>query len=97
MQFQIPFTGSQSEGVQRIKQLLTEQSAKIKENTTEFNEKWDDNVLTFDFTAQGKLISGTLTVQENIFEVYAKLPLAMRLFEGTIEKMIQVEVKKLVA
>lgn len=97
MQFQIPFKGSQSEGVQRIKQLLNEQSEKIKENTSEFTQEWKDNVLSFDFTAQGKSISGTLTVQDDVFDVYAKLPFAMRLFEGTIEKMIQAEVKKLVA
>jgi hypothetical protein len=96
MQFTIPFKGTQSEGVQRIKQLLLEQDAKIRENTSEFTQDWKDNVLTFAFTAQGKSISGTLAVLDGEFDVYAKLPLAMRLFEGTIEKMIQSEVQKLV-
>jgi hypothetical protein len=95
MQFKIPFKGSQGEGIVRIKQLLSENRAKIEENTTEFSQEWKDNVLSFAFTAQGKSISGTVTILDDVFEVYAKLPLALRLFEGTIERMIEGELKKL--
>ncbi|MFA7309701.1 MAG: polyhydroxyalkanoic acid system family protein [Candidatus Paceibacterota bacterium] len=97
MQFKIPFKGSQNEGVERVKQMLRENRTKIEENAVDLQEEWKDNILTFAFTAQGKHIEGTLTVRDNEFDVYAKLPLALRLFEGTIERMIEAEVKKLVA
>ncbi len=95
MQFKIPFKGSQAEGIQRIKRLLDESRAKIAGHATIEKEEWQGNVLSFAFTAQGKSISGTATVGDNEIDLYAKLPLSLRLFEGTIEKMIAAEVAKL--
>ena len=75
--------------------MLIEHREKIAQNATEVKTEWQDNVLHFSFTAQGSHIEGTLTVLDNEFQLYAKLPLALRLFEGTIERMIAAEVKKI--
>lgn len=96
MQFKLPFKGSQAEGVARIKQLLEEHKAQIAQKASGVKEEWNDNVLSFAFEAEGKHIEGTVTVRDGEFDVYAKLPLALRLFEGTIERMIEAEAKKIV-
>ncbi|MHB1086301.1 MAG: polyhydroxyalkanoic acid system family protein [Minisyncoccota bacterium] len=96
MQFKLPFKGSQDEGVARIKQLLEEHRAQITEKAAVSKEEWSDNILSFAFDLEGKHIEGTVTVRDNEFDVYAKLPLALRLFEGTIERMIEAEAKKMV-
>lgn len=95
MQFKIPFKGSRADGVVRIKQMLSEHAAQIKENAEGVKTEWSDHVLSFEFTAQGKHITGTVTVSDNEFDIYAKLPLTLRLFEGTIERMVEGEIKKL--
>jgi len=95
MNVKIPHNGSKGDGIARIKQLLKEQRPKIEEQAGDVKEEWNDNVLSFEFSAQGQHISGTLTVQDNEYELYAKLPLALRLFEGTIERMIEAEAKKM--
>lgn len=95
MQIQFPHKGTEAEGVAHIKAILDEHRAKIEENASELKEEWADNVLNFEFTAQGSHISGTLTVRDKEFDLYAKLPLALRLFEGTIERMIHAEAQKL--
>ncbi|MCE9541577.1 polyhydroxyalkanoic acid system family protein [Candidatus Kaiserbacteria bacterium] len=95
MQIILPHKGTQEEGVAHIKRLLQENRAKIQESATDLKEEWDGNVLDFAFTAQGSHISGTLTIRDKEFDLYAKLPLAMRLFEGTIERMIAAEAQKL--
>lgn len=95
MQFKIKHKTSKFEAMQRIKKMLVDQRKQIEENATDVKTEWKDNVLEFAFTAQGTHISGTLTVTDHEFDVYAKLPLMYRLFEGTIEKMVAAEAAKL--
>ena len=95
MQITLPHKGTQADGVAHIKKLLVEHEAEIAEHATNVETRWEENVLHFAFTAQGSHIEGTLTVLDKEFKLYAKLPLALRLFEGTIERMIAQEVKKL--
>lgn len=95
MQIKLPHKGTEAEGIEQIQRLLEENRAKIAESAADLKAEWNANVLSFDFRAQGQHISGTLTVRDREFDLYAKLPLALRLFEGTIERMIEAEAKKL--
>lgn len=95
MHFKFPHKTNKIEAITRIKKLLVEQQAKIAENATVDKAEWNDNVLTFAFTAQGTHITGTVTVTDTDFDIYAKLPLMYRLFEGQIEKAIAAEAAKL--
>src|SRR4051812_1916220 len=95
MQFKLPHKSTKEQAIARIKQLLKEQEQKINENASDVKTQWNDNVLDFEFNAQGTHIKGTLTVTDTDFDLYAKLPLALRLFEGTIERMLQSEAAKL--
>ena len=95
MKVKIPHNGTKEQGIARIKQIIDDAREKIKEQASEITEEWQGNVLSFAFSAQGQNISGTLTVYDSEYEIYAKLPLALRLFEGTIERMIEAEAKKL--
>jgi hypothetical protein len=95
MQFQLPFKGTEADGIARVNQLLAEHKGEIEKKATNVVTEWKGNVLSFSFTAQGNHIEGTLTVKEGEFDVHAKLPLMLRMFEGTIERMIQAEVAKL--
>lgn len=94
MQFKIAHKTTQAAAIRKIKTLLEEQKQKIAENATIETAEWDNNVLNFAFTAQGTHIKGTITVTETEFDIYAKLPLMYRLFEGKIEKAIAAEVAK---
>ena len=89
MQVSIPHKDSEIAAITKVKKLLNESRSKLAAHLTDVEEKWDANVLTFAFTAQKQHISGTLTVKDKVFELYAKLPLTLRLFEGRIEKMIK--------
>ena len=52
-------------------------------------EEWKDNTLTFAATANKITITGTLVVTATDYEITAKLPLMLRMFEGRIEKAIK--------
>ncbi|HVM73556.1 MAG TPA: polyhydroxyalkanoic acid system family protein [Candidatus Paceibacterota bacterium] len=89
MKVSIPHKLSSVEAITRVRKVLNESRSKLAAHLTETEEKWEGNTLHFAFTAQKQHISGTLEVKDNVFELYAKLPLTLRLFEGRIEKMIK--------
>lgn len=93
MQVQIPHKFTQAQAIQQVKRALDEGRAKAAGQATIHEEKWDDNVLHFDVTAQGQRISGTVTVNPDNFDIYAKLPLMLRMFEGRIEAAIKEQVQ----
>lgn len=89
MQVQLPHTFTQTQAIERVKQALDEGRAKAQGQATIHEERWDNNVLHFDVEAQGQRISGTVTVNDHDFDIYAKLPFMLRMFEGRIEKAIK--------
>ena len=89
MQVTIPHKDSEVTAITKVKKVLNESRSKLAGHVSDVEEAWEGNVLTYAFTAQGYHISGTLTVKDKVFELYAKLPLTLKLFEGRIEKMIQ--------
>lgn len=91
----LPHDGTKAQGIERIKKLVEEHRERITQAASELREEWQDNVLSFAFSARGQRIEGTLTVLDGGYELYAKLPLALRLFEGRIERMIEEEARKM--
>lgn len=96
MELKFPHKFSKFEAMQRVKQML--EGARIqpefKEKITIEEERWENSTLHFAFTAQGQHIEGTLEVKEKEFDIYAKLPLMMRLFEGKIKRAIEEQAKQ---
>lgn len=95
MKIKLPHNTTQALAIDRAKKLIDDSRSQFAQHASDIKEEWDGNVLNFGFSGQGQKIEGTLTVTDTDFEVYAKLPLALRLFEGTIERMIHAEAKKL--
>jgi len=95
MKVSIPHKDTQIGAITHVKKILNESRAQMAAHLTDVTEAWQGNVLNFAFTAQKNHISGTLEVKDHSFELYAKLPLMMRMFEGRIQKMIEDETKKM--
>ncbi|HEV7448997.1 MAG TPA: polyhydroxyalkanoic acid system family protein [Candidatus Paceibacterota bacterium] len=92
MQITIPHKlGSAAAAKQKVVQALSEARAKIGDQATIDKEQWDGDILNFAFTAQGQSISGTFEVRDNEFELNAKLPLMLRMFEGKIKSTIEAQ------
>ena len=90
MQVTIPHQLAKEAAIAQVKKMLDEARPKAAEQQLVITEeRWEDNVLHFDLSAQGQRISGTFTVEDHTFDLNAKLPLMMRMFEGRIKKMIE--------
>ena len=97
MKVSIPHKQTQIEAITHVKKALSDSRSQLAAHMTIEKEEWQGHVLHFAFTAQKQHISGTLEITDHSFEIYAKLPLMMRMFEGRIQKMIEEETKKMIA
>lgn len=95
MQFSLPHKGTKDEAKERVVSLMRQHEKEIAEHAQDVKTEWKGDTLEFAFTAKGTSISGTLTVREHEYDVYAKLPLMYKMFEGTLERMIKAEIAKI--
>ncbi len=86
---------STDEAVARVKSALNEGRSQLDGKATIEKEEWSGNTLSFAVTIQGQSISGTLVVRESVFDINAKLPFMMRMFEGRIEKALKEQTSKM--
>lgn len=89
MQVSIPHKFTKPEAKERVMLALNEARTKIGGQATIDKEEWVGDTLHFGFTAQGQSISGTFEVRDNSFNLDAKLPLMLRMFEGRLKKAIE--------
>lgn len=89
MKASIKHNTTKTAAIDRVKHALKEAEGQLAQHGASIAQEWKDNVLSFALDGQGQKISGTLTITDESFDIDAKLPLALRLFEGRIQKMIQ--------
>ena len=89
MHLEIKHKNSKDAAVARIKQALIQGRPQMQGQVQITKEEWNNSMLNFAFTTQGKEVTGTLRVTDEDYIIDAKLPLLWRVFEGRIEKMIK--------
>ena len=95
MQFTIPHKESQISAITRIKKALQQSRSQLAGHVENMQEEWKDNVLHFSFLLQKNKISGTVTITDSAYDIYAKLPLIWRLFEGRIEQEVKNQISQM--
>jgi len=73
----------------RAKQATNEMRSQLPKDATIDKEEWKGNTLAFAATANKITITGSLVVTDKEFDITAKLPLMLRMFEGRIERAIK--------
>jgi len=80
---------TEAAAITRAKQAINEARAKLPAGAAIDKEAWSGDTLAFAGTMNGITITGTLAVTDSEYEIDAKLPLMLRMFEGRIEKAIK--------
>ena len=91
----IPHRLSQEEALKRIKGLLSDVKIEYADKISDLEEKWNDNVGKFSFSAMGFAVSGTLTVGQGEVELDGNLPFAASFFKGRITSIITEKAEEL--
>ena len=79
----------------RAKQALNEMRTQLPKDASIDKEEWSGNTLTFAATANKITVTGALVVTAANYDITAKLPLMLRMFEGRIEKAIKEQTAQL--
>lgn len=86
---------SEAEALKRIKGLLEEVKKEHGSFVRDLKESWEGNTGTFSFSAKGHLIEGMLTVSAPTVELEGKVPWAVAMFKGKIEKIVTARAEEL--
>ncbi len=77
----------------RVKKTLEHVRPQLLGKASIEEERWEGDTLHFAFTAQRQHISGHLVIKDREFDITAKLPFMMRLFERKIKRAIEEQLK----
>lgn len=91
---EVPNPLGKEAAVTRLKDFMATVAAKFKDQISEMESEWSDNVLTFAFSSFGFKISGVLTVEDDTVGINGNLPFAAAMFRGKIENDISKELEK---
>lgn len=91
----VPHSLTEDEAVRRIKTLLIDVKTQFADKIGDLHEEWDGAMGTFNFSAMGFPVSGTLSVKKSQVDISGNLPFAAMLFKGKIESTIKDRAEKL--
>jgi hypothetical protein len=81
----------------RLQDFITQMKTQYADTIDSMEGTWNDNDLTFELTAMGMQVSGTLTVSDDVIEIQGTMPFALSLMRGRMEKTMEQELRKLLA
>ena len=81
----------------RLQDFITQMTTQHDDTIESMDGTWNDNVLTFELTAMGMKVAGTLAVNDDVIEIQGTMPFALSLMRGRMEKTIEQELRKLLA
>jgi hypothetical protein len=91
----VPHPYTQQDAIQKLTSFVDLLRSRYKDQLSDLNESWQDNVLSFGFKTFGIQVSGKISVQVHQLDVDAELPMAAMMFKGKIESSIRDELVKL--
>ena len=91
---EVPHTLGKEAAVEKLKDFLVKVKEDFKDQVSEMEGEWNDNVLTFSLTSYGFKIDGTLTAEEDSAKIAGSLPFAAAMFRGKIESSMAKELTK---
>ena len=91
---EVPHQLGKDQAIDRLKSFLDMVAERYKDQVSNLEGNWNDNVLDFDLTTYGFKIAGTLIVEEEEARLAGKLPMAAMVFRGKIEQSIGDELRK---
>ena len=82
------------EATRRLKGFLEQVRQRYKDQVSELEGTWNDNVLDFLLKTYGFNITGILTVEDDVVRLNGQLPFAAMAFRGKIEQSISSELER---
>ena len=94
---QVPHSLGQDAAKARMDSFLETMEKKYKDQISDMDGSWSDNILNFSFNTFGIKIDGKMTVAEDNVQMDGERPFAAMMFKGKIASGIQEALEKALA
>jgi len=94
---EVPHSLGQDAAKTRMESFLETMEKKYKDQISDMDGSWSDNILNFSFNTFGIKIDGKMTVGEDTVQMDGELPFAAMMFKGKIASGIQEALEKALA
>lgn len=91
---QVPHSLGKEEAQQRLDSFVHKMQDQFKDQVSDMDGAWEENVLNFNLKTYGIKIEGALTVEDEQVSLKGNLPFAAVAFRGKIESSIKNELEK---
>jgi hypothetical protein len=91
---EVPHELGRQVATERLKSFLEGVKERYRDQVSELDGDWNDNVLTFSLTTYGFTIDGKLTVEDQLASLAGRLPLGVAMFRGKIERSLAGELER---
>jgi hypothetical protein len=93
----VPHQLSQDEALNRIRQAVAQAKEQYSDRITDFQETWNGYSGTFNVSAMGFSVPGSVSVNPSDVNLQASLPLFAAAFKGTMESFVRDHLTNLLA
>ena len=94
---EVPHSLGQAAAQERMESFLDSMERKYKDQISDMQGSWSDNILSFSFSTFNIKIDGKMTVEEDKVLFNGELPFAAMMFKGKIASGIQEALEKALA
>ena len=94
---EVPHNLGQQAAKDKLESFLERISEKYKDQISNMDGSWNDNILDYSFTTYGINIKGKMSVEEDKVRMDGELPFAAMMFKGKISSQIQTALEKALA
>ena len=85
------------EALDRLQRFLARVKERHQDKVSNLQETWNDNQMTYSFSAYGFSVKGDMVVEDDQVKVNGQLPIAAMMFKGKIEQTIKDELNRVLA
>jgi hypothetical protein len=79
---------TKEKAVKCAENLIRNLTEKFKDDISDFRQEKEGDIILFSLKAKGMKFKGTISIEINSVIIESKLPLAIKMFEGVLEKKI---------
>lgn len=91
----LPHQLSRAEAKQRVEELIGRLPQEYGAFLSKFEKKWDGDTMTFNMSASGVTITGTVQVDDRAVRLDIPLPWPLSMFAGNVQQALEHEGRKL--
>jgi len=91
---EVPHTLGREQAIERLKGFLNRVAEHYKDQVSQLDGQWKDNVMSFQLKTFGLTLTGDLVVEDDRARIDGQLPFAAVAFRGKIQESIREELEK---